>query len=168
MATIRQRAIRLYRAAMRSAARCPLPQHAADARSMVRLKFADGRLRGTNAEETLYAGEEELAQLEYFHAVREAKADPTAPAPNFSEVLANVRRAVSGDQGLLRAAGHLHLIDQVHSTSRHDTAGSNSRHNTAGPLRVGSDTSVLNLCPSCGTSFTPGAKFCSECGARRK
>ncbi len=162
---IRIRAVRLYRIAMRSAARCPHPQHAADARSIVRLKFADGRGNRAGAEQSIRGGEEEVAQLEYFHAIRESKADSTGrPVPSLAETLARVRHDV--EQGHhsstidSRAVIHSPLINNIASTAVISSAISEARP-------APSSGQLAKFCPECGTSFRKDAKFCAECGARR-
>lgn len=137
MSALLRRAIALYRACLRSAARCPASHHAEQMRALTRLKFADARRvrDASRVRALLDDGERELASLEYMHAVREAAAAGN-PGPTFDAVQRDVMRA-------LGAAG------TTIATSRAELHAARS-----------------DTCRSCGHRLQRPAKFCSECGTR--
>ena len=147
MSATRLRALRIFRAAMKSARRCPNPQHAAEARSYVRLKFAE-----RSSKPNLDVAEEELARFEYFHGVRESKSSGV-DAPSYEEVLSQIRRytrlaeASSGSEASLR---QLQMSDSK-----------------SPGIDCGQKQGVARFCPSCGTQFRPSARFCAQCGNPR-
>ena len=134
----RRRAIALFRACLRSAARCPRGEHADQMRSLTRLKFRDAQsVRDAGRVDALMEdGLRELASLEYMHEVRERR----GAAATFDDVLTRVRDAVTASA--------------ARPVARARVAA------TGEPPRAAP-------CASCGAALaSSNARFCSECGAR--
>jgi hypothetical protein len=163
-AAIRARAVRLYRAALRSASRCPDPQHKRDALCRIRQKFFDGRHDTTHSLSRLQEGEEEVAFLDYCHGVRECKTDPAGrSAPAYDDVLKNLRLTVSGE-------GRMPLPDAKNSAANTNHVSStyvpSAEKIAAGPA-TGGVQRRKRFCGNCGIEFLEAGNFCTECGAQR-
>lgn len=161
MSSARCRAVRLFRAAMRSAKRCPHPRHAAEVASYVRLKYAECSSTPPNYD----AGEEELARLEYFHEVRDSKASGKPP-PTFESVLSALRQRLH-EPVVQRAKEQAPLPQGSMNTDIQLPQIAEVRQVPSAPA-AGHDQSLAKFCPACGTSFRARARFCTECGGPRE
>jgi len=174
---LRTRALRLYRAAMRSARKCPSRQHAAEVASYVRLKYAE-----TTAPRSLAAnldtGEEEVARLEHYHEIRLSKATGVTP-PSYEEVLERLRQSLRAPSAPASPLP-LRVADSNHSVAtprvQAPQTGICAASSDFGPSDSGPPPQNLHtrphraakFCSSCGTRFSELDKFCSECGVSRR
>lgn len=179
----RVRVLTLYRACLAAARACPRFEHALQMKFYARARFRDaaGVQDPALIDSMLAEGEEELATMEYYTRVREAK-DAGTEAPDAGAVALDVKVRLASlvSEALDRRSRRI-----VEEATALETAaggfGVSSRGADGPPVltvaalpavaEVSSPSSAeagrAKFCPGCGTPFLQAAKFCIECGSKR-